>query len=339
MSNDLENTTLVSNKLSKLKIFAILFSGLVLALLACGIYIYTQLQPIDQSSVDEVSIVVPPGTGIKKIALILQEEGLIRSPLIFRFYVSWTGVDKKIQAGSFKLSKADNLETIANKLTEGTEDVWITTLEGWRREEIAQYLAAQDLAYFSEDEFLNLTSDLEGQLFPDTYLVPREISTEAVVKLLRDNFEKKIVLGLATELENSNRSLEDNLIMASIVEREARDYEQMRHVAGILWNRIDIGMALQVDATLQYAGGYNSQTNTWWSPPLATDKETPSLFNTYTNPGLPPRPISNPGLNAIKATLDALEVDDLYYLHAPDGRMYYAETLEGHNANINRYLR
>ena len=113
----------------------------------------------------------------------------------------------------------------------------------------------------------------------------------------------------------------------------------MRKVAGILWNRIDLGMALQVDATLQYVSGYDLSQQTWWAPPTSSQKKLESAFNTYLNPGLPPQPIANPIYDAVKATLLPQESDDLFYIHANNGEMYTAKTLEQHNANINKYLR
>jgi UPF0755 protein len=144
---------------------------------------------------------------------------------------------------------------------------------------------------------------------------------------------------LADDIEKSPHDFDDILTMASIVEREARGYEEMRNVAGILWNRIDLGMPIQADATLQYVKGYNEQTKAWWTPPLAEDKKLNSPFNTYLNPGLPPRPISNPGYDAIRATLNPVDTDNIFYLHDQDGGIHYAESLEEHNANVQKYLR
>ena len=127
--------------------------------------------------------------------------------------------------------------------------------------------------------------------------------------------------------------------MASIVEREARGADDMQHVAGILWNRIELGMPLQADATLQYLKGYNPVEQAWWTPPLAADKSLISPYNTYLNLGLPPRPICNPGLEAIKAAAQPLSTDDLFYLHDRQGKIHYAQTLDDHNLNVDRYLR
>lgn len=204
---------------------------------------------------------------------------------------------------------------------------------------MADYLAAQDLSAFDKQLFLQKTATLEGTLYPDTYLVPREIETTTLISLLTNTYKNKVATPLASEFQASTLTEVEVLTLASLIEREAKGYEQMRHVAGILFNRLEIGMPLQVDATLQYAKGFNAVSGTWWTPPLAADKQLTSAYNTYQNPGLPPGPIANPGVDAIKAVLDPLEVDDLFYLHAPDGSFHYARTLEQHNANVNKYLR
>ncbi|MFZ1721146.1 MAG: endolytic transglycosylase MltG [Microgenomates group bacterium] len=333
-----------SNSVSPKKSFGLGTFVLILFLLLCvgsiGV-IYTGFKLLEPVSTDStpIAFVIPKGQSVSLIAERLHEQGLITHPLLFRLVVKYQGIESKLQAGSFEISPSQSLLEIATALTQGTEDIWVTLLEGWRTEEVAEYLSSQELQFFEQDEFLILAQDTPGRLFPDTYLVPREITATQLHNLLVSTFESKVIEDLESEIANNPRDFEDILIMASLVEREARDYEQMRHVAGILWNRIDIGMALQVDATLQYARGFDAQNDSWWSPPRVSDKTSTSPYNTYQTVGLPPGPISNPGLNAIKATLDPIASNDLFYLHARTGEMYYAESLPEHNANIDRYLR
>lgn len=304
-----------------------------------GTAFLTLSRPVVPQATETKRFIVPRGQAISVIGERLREEGLIRNSLVFRVIVQKEGLRNKIQAGSFDLSAGMSTPEIAQALTQGTNDVWITIPEGWRREEIARSLAEQELDSFDEKEFERLTQGKEGRLFPDTYLVPRQTTEEHIVALLERTFERKILEDLATEIESSAYDFQDALIMASIVEREARGAEEMKVVAGILWNRIEIGMPLQADATLQYVKGINSQDGSWWSPPTAADKSLQSPFNTYLNPGLPPRPISNPGLNAIQAALHPTKTSYLYYIHDLEGTVRYAETLDQHNANVNRYLR
>ncbi len=323
--------------------FVIFFACLAAAALIFIVGLGYMFAPVDAAATDTISFVVPRGQPVAQIGQRLADEGLVRHPLVFRLAVKQLGLDQKLQAGGFKVSPSMTPQQLATTLTQGTEDTWVTILEGWRREEIAEYLAGQELGEFNASEFLAESEGLEGKLFPDTYLIPQEITAASMVQLLERTFEAKVTQGLAAEISayqtKTNRSLSEILVMASLVQREARTYEQMRHVAGILWNRIDLNMALQVDATLQYVKGYNKAEKDWWSTPLAADKSLVSAYNTYLNPGLPPAPIANPGIDAIKATVMPLEVNDLFYIHAPDGTMYYAQTVEQHNANVNQYLR
>ncbi len=315
--------------------------ALVIALLAVavGIMISVSLAPVSGTPQPSTTFVIPKGQAVSVIANRLAEAGLIRHPLVFRVYVRFTQLEPKLQAGSFKLSATMTVSEIAQTLITGTDDLWITIPEGWRREEIADALERQSLSAFDKATFLELTAGQEGKLFPDTYLVSRDATTESLVRLLLNTFDQKITTGLATEIENSKYDLDEALVMASLLEREAVGYDEMRRVAGILYNRIELGMSLDVDASLQYAKGYDKNTQKWWPDVYSADKEIVSPFNTYRNPGLPPRPIANPGLEAIKAALNPANVDDLFYIHDPSGQIHYAKTLDQHNANVQKYLR
>lgn len=327
------------------KVFKIIF-GLGIALLVVAgfslAFAYRWYsQPVNPN--DEVlrTFVVPKGQASSIIGERLYEENFIAHPLLFRIAIQLENIAGKIQAGSFEISPAMTAAEIAQNLTQGTQDVWITVVEGWRMEQIAESLAAADLPLFDADEFKSLVSEnqSEGTLFPDTYLIPKQYDAEQMYSLLTNTFERRVLTDLASEIESSPYTLNQIMVMASLVEREAREYEEMRGVAGVLWHRIEIGMPLQVDATMQYAKGYDAIQQTWWAPPRAADKSVDSPFNTYQINGLPPRPIANPGLNAIKATLNPVATNNLFYIHDRSGRIHYAQTLEGHNANVNRYLR
>lgn len=311
----------------------LLFSAITAAIAAISF-----LQPVDPADQSVVRIVIPKGKSVKAVSQQLKERGLIKSPLMFQVYYRLNQEQYEIQAGSFELSPSLAVKDIFQKLSQGTDDVWITLTEGLRREEIAQSLELYSLEAYDQQKFLSQTVGLEGQLFPDTYLVPKESTTASIVALLQNTFEKKIA-PLETEIDQSPHSFKDLLIVASLLEREAQGKEQMRLVSGVLWRRLDLGMPLQVDATLQYAKGYDEQLQTWWPRPSARDKEVDSRFNTYRNPGLPPHPICNPGYDAIEAALKPIDSGNLYYLHDNQGEIHFAQTLQEHNQNVNRYLR
>lgn len=322
-----------------LKIIGLVVLSGIVGVISVAYYASTLTKPVSAATQPPQTFVIPPGQATSVIADRLAAAKLIRNPLAFRLELKRLGLETKLQAGSFKISPSMSTAEVAQSLTVGTSDVWVTILEGWRREEIAESLARQELPAFDPEEFLALTAESEGMLFPDTYLVPRQVDAEAIYDQLTTTFDQKVVKGLADEIASSPRSFEDVLVMASLIEREARDFEQMKMVSGILWNRIDDGIALNVDATLQYAKGYNQTEKSWWAVPLSADKQITSPYNTYRHAGLPPQPIANPGLDAIKAALEPTPSANYYYLHDPQGNMHYAETLEGHNQNIDRYLR
>lgn len=326
-----------------MKLLKLLFFFIIIAVIAGSIagfiVVQNMLQPVDSSKIEKKSFAVPKGQSISRIGERLTEAGLLKHPLVFRLMVKRLGVEQQIQAGSFQLSPSMDPQTLITAMTQGTDDTWVTLLEGWRREEIAETFAEAGLENFDEEEFLDLTEGKEGYLFPDTYLVQKDFSTKQVLSLLENTFERKVEVGLKEEIADSGKSLEDIITMASLVQREARGEQQMKLVAGVLWNRVDINMALNVDATLQYIKGYNDVQNTWWVPPLAVDKERTSLYNTYKHPGLPPGPITNPGLDAIKAAASPTETEYMYYLHDPTGKIHFGKTLDEHNANVQKYLR
>ena len=324
---------------SFLKFVSIFILIILVLTTGLGIYIYSQFQPVNTKDTSVTQFVIPKGQAVSVIASRLKTENLIKNALAFRVLVKYQQLESQIQAGSFELTRSMSVKEIATSLTQGTNDLWVTIPEGWRVEEIAQMLTKQGLSEFDSDEFIALAKSEEGYLFPDTYLIPKLATHETIYQLLRNTFDKKITQGLSEEIAASKQSLTENLIMASIVEREARGDEQMRQVAGILWHRIDIGMALQTDATLQYAKGYSQTEKSWWTTPTSADRSVASPFNTYLNPGLPPRPICNPGLSAIKAVLDPAATTNLFYLHDRTGEIHYAATLEEHDSNIEKYLR
>ena len=320
----------------------LLVISLVLTLLcAFGMYSVFNwvMTPINIQKTESARFVVVKGESITSIGEKLATAGLIRHPVLFRLVVKQQNLGQKIQAGSFLLSPSQSVWQIAQTLTEGTEDVWVTIPEGYRAEEIAQTFADAGLEAFNINDFINLTKTQEGYLFPDTYLVPKLITTEEVISLLDRTFDRKVRQNLSAEIASSKYSLDKAMIMASLVQREAgKDEEEMRHVAGVLWNRVANNQGLGVDATLQYLTGYNENTGKWWSTPDISTKESTSPYNTYKYAGLPPAPIANPGVAAIRSALNPLKTDDFYYLHA-DGKIYYATNLAGHSSNIERYLR
>jgi UPF0755 protein len=322
----------------KIKSSFILLIVICLLATAFGFWWVWATAPICSTDCQNKIFIINKGEGSNEVGQRLEQEKLIRSSFAFQLLATKLGISRKIQAGDFRLNPGMSPEEIAQELTLGTLDRWITLIEGWRREQMAEEISAGlegEESLFNQAEFLALTKNLEGHLFPDTYLVPKDADAQRVVEMLTANFEKKT---------NGLKIDQKALILASIVEREAKYDEDRPIVAGILLNRLNLGMALQADATLQYAkANVNCQTENgecnWWAGVSAEDKKLNSTYNSYLYQGLPPAPICSPGLASIEAAIDPQETDYWYYLSDSQGKMHYAKTLEEHNDNIEKYLR
>lgn len=288
---------------------------------------------VNSQSKESKIFVVQKGDGVKEISNRLKANGLIRSSIVFFLLVKQSGIDKKIEAGDFRLSPSMTAKEIAENLTHGTLDIWITVPEGKRATEIAEILKEKiptyDLSWFG------VLGASEGYLFPDTYLIPKDANIEMVVNQMRGNFDAKYA---TLDTSNTKLTQEEIVILASLIEREAITDAERPIIAGILINRLNAGMALQVDATIQYAKGKNPSNKKWWEPVFIEEYKTVvSDYNTYLFVGLPPGPISNPGLEALRAAASPTTTDYLYYLHDGNGKIRYAKTLSEHNSNIEKY--
>jgi UPF0755 protein len=295
------------------------------------------------------TFVISKGSAVTTIGNRLKDQGFIKNALAFKFYVQLTGKQQKIQAGEYRISSSWNLFRILDQFIKGPEEVWVTVPEGLRREEIAERFikslgkASNDAEIF-RTQFLNLTEDKEGFLFPDTYLFPQEASASSVVKVLDQTFNKKVDSKLISEINRSSYSLEDVINIASLIERETRNDSEKAMVAGIIYKRLEAGWPLQIDAAVQYAISSrkctpNLENCVWWPTLTKEDLQVNSSYNTYKNTGLPPRPIANPGLSSIMAAIYPENSSYWFYLHDKDGVIHYAETIEEHNSNIARFLR
>lgn len=297
----------------------------------------SQLSPVLTGQPAPVRFVVRKDQTGNSIVSSLYQTRLIRSSLATKIYLRLSGSGTQLRPGGFSLSPHLSTPEIIKQLQSGPKDIWVTIPEGWRREQIAQKLKTSldtSVFQFNTTEFLALTTQLEGQLFPDTYLIPQTATPQEVISLLMANFQKKSTLKLPQDLPV--------LILASLVEREAATDSDRLIIAGILKKRLEANWPLQIDATVQYAADtQRCQADplncTWWQPPTSTD--IPSVFNTYLHPGLPPTPIANPGASAISASRQPQNSPYWYYLTDHDGVTHYAVTLNEHQSNIDKYLR
>jgi UPF0755 protein len=309
---------------------------ILILLVVGGIFTWWKigLEPLSPKDNTPKIFVVKNGDGVREISYNLKREGLIKDPIVFFLQTKRLGLDKQIQAGDFRLNPSMNASEIAYILTHGTLDIWVTIPEGLRAEEIADILK-ESLPSYKADWRQHLIAN-EGYLFPDTYLVPKDANVNMVLSLMKTNFDKKYESVKNTK--TTNLSDRDTLIVASLVEREAKFAEDRPLVASVILNRLDIGMALQIDASIQYEIGFQENTGRWWKSALTNkDLAVVSPYNTYKVTGLPPTPISNPGLSAISAALNPANTNYIYYISDKAGNLHFATTLEGHNANIKKY--
>ena len=304
----------------------------ILIVLVGMLYMYTVTPPQDAN--EDVFIVIPKGLTLVEISQQLYNENIIRSPKVFSRIVSLFGGERGVQAGTYYIRKPQNSFVVARRIVEGDQGfnpVKITIPEGYTRFDIAHALS-EEFNYFDPQLFLRLTETKEGYLFPDTYFFFPNVTAEEVIERMEQNFREK-TLELSEAIDISGRSLSDIIIMASIVEAEAGIFEDRRLIAGVLWNRLDLDMPLQVDVTFKYINGKTTFDLT------REDLEDESPYNTYVHKGLPPTPISNPGLSSIVATIDHEETDYIYFLADNEGNTHFSKTFDEHVRKKELYLR
>ncbi len=286
----------------------------------------------------KVMVMIPKGSSASQVAEILAEKGIVRSAVGFKLLARVTGQSCCLKPGAYELDPSAGPRAALDKIARGDVSArWITIPEGYTLRQIGERIEAEKSG--SADRFVELArnegrsfdtsfthpgDNLEGYLYPDTYLVPIGASEESIIKMMLDAFTSKVADPLADEISRSGMSLHDCITLASLVEREARIPKDRRLISAVIHNRLRIGMPLQIDATVLYALGYHKERV------LYRDYEIDSPYNTYRNPGLPPGPIASPGLESIKAALHPADVRYLYYVARPDGSHIFTHTFDEH---------
>ncbi len=315
-------------------------------------------EPKGNSTASEINFSVLPGESVSSLAARLEEEQVVRSKALFKRYAQARNIDKNIQSGTYTIVRPFTLSRVIHALShpESREERTITIIPGWDLRDIADYFESEDIA--SSTEVYRLVGEparlmaptindlphvfsgkpenvsLEGYLSPNTYRIYTDATTEDIMQ--------KFVLARANEwsaemfgrLAESGRTMHEVLTIASIVEREVRSDADRAKVADIFWRRFDAGWGLQADSTVHYAVGKKGDVFT-----TKEDRARENLWNTYKFAGLPPGPISNPGLPSIMATLYPEKNSFWYFLTTVDGEVKYAKTIEEHGRNVAKYLR
>lgn len=276
---------------------------------------------------------IKEGLSLSQITEHLKKENVIKSPFWFKTFVYLTGNQKDIDSGEYFFNKKENLFTILSRTIKGKygiDSTAVTIPEGTTVVEMAEILKGK-FGNFKSKTFISLAKKKEGFLFPDTYKFLPDVGPREVIGVMEDNFQVKIK-ELENEIQEFGKSLEDIIIMASLLEEEARTQETREIISGILWKRLEIGIPLQVDAVFPYINGKNTYQLS------LEDLKIDSPYNTYLYKGLPIGPISNPGLSSIKAALRPKDSPYLFYLSDRDGNMHYAKDFEEHKKNKRLYL-
>lgn len=281
-------------------------------------------------------MVIPDGQSLTSISRILESDHVIRSPFWFTNIIIFLKREHGIVSGTYNFETSLNVFGVASRLTRGQydmEQLKTTIPEGSTIADISQIIK-KNYPAFDTVHFLTITNGKEGYLFPDTYFFGANPTPEEVLAVMTSTFNEKMSEPQVSQaLQASTRSMTDIIIMASILEGEARQTETRRIVAGILWKRFDQGMPLEVDSAFKYINGKTSAELT------AADLKIDSPYNTYIHTGLPPTPISNPGLSAIIAAATPIDTKYYYFLTDSQGTMHYAVTLAQHAANKAKYLK
>ena len=327
-------------------------------IISLGLYGYNSLFN-KLSSEDTVKIfIVEKGSSVKSIANSLEKEGLIKDSSLFILYASLTNSHKNMQAGEYLLSPQMSTAQIINVLKKGeTNKKSLTILEGWNINDIANYFEEKQIA--TKEEVFNLIGkpteveekkeleelvkdfnlekpdniSLEGYIFPDSYYIDSTDNLESIILKTLNNWNKKITPQLREAIKKQEKTVFEIMVVASMIEKEAKTIEDKKNVSDVLWKRLEIGMPLQICATVLYALGENK------SKVYTSDTQIDSPYNTYKYNGLPLGPICNPGLDSILAAIYPDKNNYWYYLSSNEGEIFFSKTLEEHNYKKNIYLR
>lgn len=294
--------------------------------------------------VKQTDVVITRGASFGEVVATLQHEHVLAHPLVFRLLARLRHVDADVKAGEYRFPAHQSSDEVLQRLVRGEQfALWVTIPEGYTARQIATTLASHGLAdaaaydavFRHRGIVLNgtRTPNLEGYLFPSTYLVPTDDGPAAVAAILVDQFRKELPPDAAARAKALRRTIPEIVTIASLVEREGKADDERPLIASVIYNRLRLGMPLEVDASIEYVFAEHHDVIT------KRDLEIDSPYNTYRHTGLPPTPIANPGKPSLDAAFRPATSDYLYYVAKGDGHHAFAKTLAEHNANVARYLK
>lgn len=329
----------------------IIFAILVITILSWAYFAYTVFVPYKNFSPTEIKII--KGQNVNEIVANLKKQKIINNDFVFKIYLWLSKNDNKIKAGTYDFKKPLNIKDLSAILISGIkqkDEIEIKIIEGWNINRIADYLDDNDVVLKNdfiastknneilaqEFNFLKNTAiniNLEGYLFPDTYKIFKNADADNIVEKMLNNFDKKLSEKMRNDIAEQKKTVHKIITMASIIEKEVRSEKNMKIVSGIFWDRIKNGQPIESCATIGYVLGEDKRQYSF------NDTRVDSPYNTYLNAGLPPGPICNPGLRAIKAAIYPEFTNYNYFLSKPNGETVFSKTYDEHNLNKTKYLR
>ena len=342
-----------------IRVIAVIFIAL---LVVCGgtyVYVTSALKPLNTASKQEIEVEIPKGSSTSKIGEILEEKGIVKNGAIFSFNAKMK--KKNLQAGTYLLSPSMDVEEIMGQMSSGNVHrpvvYKVTVKEGaqvveiadtiakelkWNKEDVVRQLNDKAFVQKLQKKYPVLLTDkiydanikypLEGYLYPATYpFYKKDVTLEEIIMPMLEKTNKLIVEN-EQKMKERNWDVHQLLTLSSLIEEEATGYTDRQKIASVFYNRIAKGMPLQTDPTVLYALGKHKERV------LYDDLKVNSPYNTYVIKGLPVGPISNSSVKSVQAALEPAQTDYYYFLAAPDGQVYYAKTLEEHNALKQKYI-
>lgn len=337
-----------------MKIFKVIITFFLLidvVIIAAVLYfVYDINKPLPDLQETKV-FVVEKGDGVNQVAFKLKDQDILEQTFNFETFLWLRRQENKLQAGEYKLTPGISAKGLATMLVAGNalpQEIQVTIPEGFTSKDIEKRLVENELT--SQEKFSNTIKNyrydfsgqedygkplpsLEGYLFPDTYKFYKDASIQEIINKMLANFDKKLTTDLRDEIKSQGKSIHEIIIVASIIEKEVRNLDEMKKVSSVFYNRLAIDMPLESDATVNYATGKSRRQATY------EDTRVDSPYNTYLYKGLPEGPIANPGLNAIRAAIYPEKTDYYYFLSPENGPTVFSRTLEEHNFAKVKYLK
>ncbi|HBV95725.1 MAG: aminodeoxychorismate lyase [Peptococcaceae bacterium BICA1-7] len=346
MKNNLDKWLLSRRTVAYFTLFV-----LVLVLFMGVLFWRALLSPVETGKGSgDVGVTIPGNATCSRIGDILYENGLVRGPGLVSFYARLHGLDQNLKPGRYIFNRGQSLPEIIDMLAKGAPDLIVFTMpEGYTLAQLTDLLSSKGLA--DRDRFKAALAGagsfklpfldkippgvgLEGYLFPDTYHVGSRTGEEQIISIMLNRFNAELdKLNYEKKAAKLNLNLHQAVTIASMIEGEAAVDEERPIIAGVIYNRLRLGMPLQIDATVKYALGGNVKRI------LYKDLEIDSPYNTYRVAGLPPGPINSPGEASLTASVSPAQTNYLYYVAKPDGTHAFAATLEEHNNNRRMYIK